>query len=251
MRKFIIAIFLLSQIIFAQSADKDFDEANALYRAEKFDLAAKKYESIVSQEKKHSSELYFNLANSYYKLNKIAPAIYNYEKALLIDPANDDARNNLVFAQKMMIDEFQEVQPAGFGEIVKSFTSIMDYDTWAWIAVFSAFAFLLCFCGYYFSATTLMKRIFFIAMTFAAVIILLTVVSAVLEKQRQKSDRPAIIFDGIVAVKGEPKQNASDAAVIHEGTKVHVLESLENWNHVRLPDGSDGWIPAAAMIELK
>ena len=45
-----------------------------------------------------SSELYFNLGNCYYKLNKVAPTIYNYEKALLLDPLNEDAKNNLVFA---------------------------------------------------------------------------------------------------------------------------------------------------------
>jgi hypothetical protein len=31
-----------------------------------------------------SAELYFNLGNSYYKLHKVAPAIYNFEENITI-----------------------------------------------------------------------------------------------------------------------------------------------------------------------
>ena len=79
MMKKIIFIFLLTtQVFFAQNG---FDKGNALYQKGKYEQAVTAYESVL-KTKEHSAELYFNLGNCYNKLNKVAPAIYNYEKAL-------------------------------------------------------------------------------------------------------------------------------------------------------------------------
>ena len=82
-----------------------FDQANSLYNNGKYDAAILTYESIL-ENNLHSSALYFNMANCYYKLNKIAPSIYYYEKALKLSPNDKDIQNNLSFAQQMTIDKF-------------------------------------------------------------------------------------------------------------------------------------------------
>ena len=232
------------------SGQNGFEKGNALYRKEKYAEAAQAYENVL-KTKKHSAELYFNLGNAYYKLNKVAPAIYNYEKALLLSPGDRDIENNLKFAHKMMIDEVKETPKVGFSKMLSDFTSNLSYNGWAWLAVSCAVLFLVFFCGYYFSATTLSKRLFFIAMIGLALVIVISVLSAVFEKNRYESERPAIVFASSAPVKSEPKANANDAVVLHEGTKVYVLESLDNWRRVELPDGSDGWMESSAIKEVK
>jgi tetratricopeptide (TPR) repeat protein len=239
-------ILLATQLFFGQG----FEKGNELYRKEKYAEAAAEYEKVL-HTKKESAELYFNLGNSYYKLNKVAPVIYNYEKALLLNPGDADIENNLKFAHKMMIDEVKEVPRAGFKKLIHDFTSACSYDCWAWIAVALAVTFLLAFCGYYFSGTTIYKRIFFIAMFVIALGIVLSILSAVFEKERNTNERPAIVFSGIASVKSEPKSSAADASVLHEGTKVYVLETLDNWKRVTLPDGSNGWMESEAIKEIK
>lgn len=251
MKKLVILILLACAPVFSQSAGKLFDEANELYRKDKFEEAAELYERIVSQKKVHSAAVYFNLANSYYKLNRIAPAVYNYERALLLDPSDADIRTNLGFAHKMMIDEVHETPVSGFGDIVSRFTSILSYNGWAVTAVAFSFLSLLLFCGYYFSGTTLSKRIFFVSMLIAALLLVVSIISAVFEKSRWENIRPAIVFEGIASVRSEPKPTASEGATIHEGTKVYVMDELDNWRRVRLPDGNDGWIEASAIKEIK
>jgi tetratricopeptide (TPR) repeat protein len=251
MKKTIWILLLLFGTAFAsQKEDAAFDRGNALYRQEKYADAAKSYESVLASGMQ-SAEVYFNLGNAYYKLNKVAPAVYNYEKALLLDPGNPRIENNLQFAHKMMIDEVREVPKAGFGKILGDFTSALTIDGWAWLAVLLAFAFLGAFCGYYFSGLTLYKRLFFIAMCVLAVAVLLSVFSAAMERGRQQKERPAIVFDGIAAVKTEPRTSASDATSVHEGTKVYVQETLDKWKRVTLPDGSDGWMDAGSIKEIK
>ena len=105
MKKLFFFLCMLSSTIFvAQTSTKAlFDNANLLYKDGKFEEAIKMYKEIEAKDS-ISSALYYNLGNSYYKLNKVAPTIYNYEKALLLDPLNKDAETNLEFARRMTID---------------------------------------------------------------------------------------------------------------------------------------------------
>ncbi len=247
MKKIVFIILLISQIIFAQSG---FEKGNALYQSGNYESAITAYESVISV-KKQSPELYFNLGNCYYKLNKVAPAIYNYEKALVLDPNNKEVLNNLKFAHKLQIDEIKEVPKVGFAKLLRDFTANFHYDSWAWISVGLAFLFLMFFLGYYFSQYTLYKRIFFIGMFVLVFLILISVLSAIFEKNHYQNERPAIVFAEVVSVKNEPKTSGSDVLILHEGTKVFVLETLDNWKKIQLTDGTEGWIENTAIKEVK
>lgn len=247
MKNVFYIIMLFTQLIWAQD---NFEAGNKLYRQDKFEEAAKAYENVL-KTKKHSAELYFNLGNAYYKLNKTAPAIYNYEKALLLNPGYSDAKNNLQFAQNMTIDEIKPVQQVGFGKIIHDFTASHTYDGWAKIAIGFSIIFLLFFIGYYFSAATLLKRIFFVGLFVALLGLVVSVASAIAEKSNYENDRPAIIFADRIGVKNEPKESADDAFVLHEGTKVQVIEVLDNWRKIQLVDEKEGWISKDAIKEIK
>lgn len=247
MKKSLLFFLLFVSMLSAQNG---FEKGNALYRKEQYAEAVTAYENVL-KTKKHSAELYFNLGNAYYKLNKVAPAIYNYEKALLLAPNDQDIKTNLRFAHKMMIDEVKEVPKVGFRKMVSDFTSVFSYNGWAWLAVSCAIGFLLFFCGYYFSGQTLVKRLFFFGMIVLALVILGSVFAAIFEKGRYESERPAIVFAAAASVKGEPKSSAAEEVVLHEGTKVYILESLDNWRKVELPDGATGWMESSAIKEVK
>jgi tetratricopeptide (TPR) repeat protein len=247
MNKLIFIFLLTTQFFFAQNG---FEKGNLLYQKGQYEAAISAYESVLNG-KQQSAELYFNLGNCYYKLNKVAPAIYNYEKALVFKPNDKEIQNNLKFAQKMTVDEIKEVPKVGFAKLLRDFTATFHYDCWAWIAVSLSTLFLLFFVGYYFSQITLSKRIFFIGMFVLVFLILISVLSAIFEKDHDQNERPAIIFAEIAEVKGEPKSSSSDVFVLHEGTKVYVKEVLDNWRKVELTDGSEGWIESSSIKEVK
>ncbi|TRX27935.1 tetratricopeptide repeat protein [Flavobacterium franklandianum] len=246
--KKIIFIFLLStQFFFAQDG---FEKGNDFYRKGKYEQAITEYESVLAG-KQHSAELYFNLGNCYYKLNKVAPAIYNYEKALVLNPNDAEITNNLKFAHKMQIDEIKVVPQVGFSKMVHDFTSVFHYNTWAGISVGLAILFLVFFIGYYFSQTVLSKRIFFIGMFVFLFLILISVSSAISEKNHFENDKPAIVFAEMVLVKSEPQGASTTVFTLHEGTKVFVLETLDSWKKIQLTDGTEGWIEKTAIKEVK
>ena len=143
MKKLVYLFLLISQAFFAQSG---FEAGNDLYKKGQYEQAIDAYSTVLNA-KKQSAELYFNIGNCYYKLNKVAPAIYNYEKALVLDPNNPDVLNNLKFAQKRTVDEIKVIPKVGFEKLLRDFTAIYDYDKWAWFAIGFSGLFLLGFIG--------------------------------------------------------------------------------------------------------
>jgi SH3-like domain-containing protein len=82
-------------------------------------------------------------------------------------------------------------------------------------------------------------------------LILLTVLSAIFEKSHFENERPAIVFAETAPVKSEPKSSSSDVFVLHEGAKVFLHETIENWVKIELTDGSEGWIQSSAIKSVK
>jgi tetratricopeptide (TPR) repeat protein len=245
--KRLLFFILLSQFIFAQSG---FENGNTLYKQGKYEEAISAYETIF-RSKKESSELYFNLGNCYYKLNKVGPTIYNFEKAILLNPENEQAKNNLELAQKMRIDDIQEIPKVGFARIFRAITSQFHYDTWAWISVGLGVLVLLLFSAFYFIEKSVVKRIFFSGMLVVLFVMLLSILASFFEKNQSNKDNPVIIFAEQTSLKFEAKPTSKDLKILHEGTKVFIESSKNNFKKVRLTDGTIGWIESETLKELK
>jgi tetratricopeptide (TPR) repeat protein len=246
MKKFFFIFILLFQCSFAQNA---FEQANQFYQKGNYQDAISNYESILTSGKQ-SAELYFNLGNCYYKLHKVAPSIYNFEKALQLNPNDDEIQTNLDFAKKTAVDDVKEIQKVGFNKLIQDFTSSYHFDTWAWIAIVLAFVFLGLFVGYYFSGTAFKKRIYFTGMFVVLVALVIAFASGMYEKNRISSEKTAIVFAEKANVKSEPKLSSPNAYVLHEGTKVYILESIANWKKIQLADETSGWIESESIKEL-
>jgi tetratricopeptide (TPR) repeat protein len=247
MKHLVYIVVFITSFGFAQSG---FEKGNVLYQKGQYEQAIQAYESVLDSHQQ-SAELYFNLGNCYYKLNKVAPSIYNYEKALVLAPEDADITNNLKFAQKLTIDEVKDVPKVGFAKLLRDFTGMYHFNTWAWISVVFGLLFLGFFIGYYFSPTTLSKRIFFIGMFVWIVLLLVSLGAAIFEKNHFVNERPAIVFAEITEVKSEPQKGSPATFILHEGTKVFVEETLGKWKKIQLTDGTEGWIEAVAIREVK
>ncbi len=247
-RLFYLFLFVTASV-FGTDISNPFIDGNVQYNNGKYEAAITSYESVLAKGQ-HSAELYFNLGNCYYKLHKVAPAIYNYEKALQLNPTDQEIQTNLNFAQKMTIDNIKIIPKVGFDKLISDFTSCFLYDTWAWIAVVFGFVFFSFFLGYYFSSIAFKKRLFFTGMFVVLLFILISVFSALFENQRKINEKSAIIFSETASLKGEPKASSTETILLHEGTKVYILESIANWKKVQLTDETLGWISDESIKEL-
>ena len=214
MRKITLLFVLFTGLLSAQTVDKLFAEANRAYKEAKYTEAIELYQKIEA-EGKVSSELYFNLGNSYYKLNKVAPTIYNYEKALQLDPLNEDAANNLVFAKRLTLDAIEELPKSFFQKLNENYLQKLSFNQWAIIVVIFSFVASILFLLFYFSVTSSRKRLYFVTSIISFLLLIISLVITYNQYNFSKNNINAIIFAEKAEVKNAPTLNSEDVFLLY------------------------------------
>ena len=244
--KLILLLLFAYSNAFAQSNSELFEQANELYRNEKYVKAIGLYEQIEASGLV-SSELYYNLGNSYYKINKVAPSIYNLEKALLLNPQNSDAANNLVFANRMTIDAIEVLPKTFFQNLEENIIQQLSFNQWAYISVSASILTCLFFLFFYFSYIPARKRTYFVISILSGLILIGSLLFTFKQFDTSISTIEAIVFDEKTSVKDAPLTSGQEVFEIHEGLKVMVLDEVDVWKKIKLSDGKTGWILAESL----
>lgn len=251
MKKLFFLLCILSTSFFvAQTNNKSlFEKANLNYKEGKYQAAIDIYQQIIVKDSV-SSELYFNIANAYYKLNSVANTIYYYEKALLLDPLNLDAANNLEFAKRMTIDNIEELPKTFLQKLEANYVQKLSYNQWATLAIVFSFLAATLFLLFYFSSLSGKKRVYFLTSMLSFFLLIVSVFISYNQYQKVTRTKTAIIFAPNVSVNNAPTINSDEIFVLHEGTKINILDTVDNWKKIKLADGKIGWISADKLKEL-
>ena len=228
-------------------ADSWFDEGNAAYNEGNYDQALDRYNAIVDSGLE-SASLYYNMGNTYYKMRDYPHAILFYEKALKLDPSNEEIRTNLEIANLAIVDKITPVPKSFIVKWRESLGSLFSADGWAWVSVAAFAILLLCLFAFLMSRRTGMRKAGFFIGLLAVLCLALSVCFAVQKQKDMKYQDEAIIMTPTVTVKSSPSENSVDLFVLHEGSKVRIMDSANNWNQIRIADGSVGWLQAENMI---
>jgi tetratricopeptide (TPR) repeat protein len=249
MKKTFFLLLLIANVVVAQSTEELFKDANELYKNEKIANAIELYKKIETQGMM-STELYYNLGNSYYKLNKVGPSIYYYEKALKLNPLNDDVRNNLVFAKRLALDNIEALPKTVFQKFSKNWLQKLSYNQWAIVVIVFSFLGSLLFLLYYFAHSPGKKRFYFATSILSFLLLLFSFLITYNQYSFAKSNKIAIVFVEKTKVRNAPTLNSEEVFTLHEGTKVIILDSVDDWKKIKLADGKLGWIIAEEIKEL-
>lgn len=246
-------ILMLAMIMalptFAQAQDNYVDSlwnsANQAYSEGRWADAAEGY-SLISDASLESAALWCNLGDAWYKDGNISKAILCYERALKVDPSYGDARFNLDFLNSQIQDRIEPVPELILKTWMRKISYMLDSDAWA-----------VCFLVL-FGLTLAMLLLFLLAPSlsgrrtgfFTALATLLLSIGALSFSIWQKSEYTkadaAIVMRPVSSVKSSPSYEAAkDLFVLHEGTKVKVIDSVGSWNNIELADGRQGWIPSS------
>jgi tetratricopeptide (TPR) repeat protein len=246
MKKILFLLVCISHFTSAQTSEELFATGNTFYKEGKIELALESYLKIEAQGN-ISSELFFNLGNCYYKLNKVAATIYNYERALQLDPLNQDAANNLVFAKRLTIDRIEELPKSVFEKLNKEYLQKISYNQWAIISCVLSLLTAIFFLSFYFSYSSSKKRFFFTSSILCIILFFISLSITYHQYNYSKEAVFAIIFAEKTTVKNEPTSNSEEIFTLHEGTKVKVLDTVDDWKKIKLVDGKIGWLLATEI----
>jgi len=250
MKNLIVLLLMLFSFTAGAQNDALFNRATTFYNEGEYEKASENYFKII-ENGEHSAAVYYNIGNCYYKLNQIAPSIYYYEKALLLKPNDREIKNNLAYAQNMTLDAFEPLPETSLSKLYKNITGLLSFDQWSYASVFFVFLFILAYILFYYLRYSSHKRIAFIASITSLFIAVFCFVLALVQFRDFEAEIPAIVFSEELIVKSEPNNRSSQAFLLHEGTKVYVLDELDDWKKIELKDGKTGWVPSNEIKLLK
>lgn len=258
-----IVLLLVSVCTFAQADSTQVDnaftqtptviatkaQADSAYINNDFANAVYLYEQILANQGE-SADIYYNLGNSYYKMEHIAKAIVNYEKALVLNPGNGDIRFNLELAQSKTVDKVTPMSEVFLVAWFKDLTNTMSEQGWAKTGITTFILMLLCLTLYFFSKKIALKKVGFISAVCLLLVCILSNVFASIQKNEAQSHSTAIIMAPSVTVKSTPNNGGTDLFILHEGHKVNIKDNtMKEWKEIQLEDGNAGWVPTS-VIEI-
>ena len=188
-----------------------------------------------------SAEVYFNLGNVYFKIGQIPNAILYYEKSKKLNPQDEDMLNNLQMANLKTTDKVESKPELAVTTWWETVLNISTVDEWGKKSIYLSFLSLAVFILFIVSKG-LIKRLSFFGGIGIFGISLLFYLLAQQQKSLQSSDQYGIIFTPSVTVKSAPEEDGTKIFVIHEGTKVQVIENSGEWSRIALMNGNKGWI---------
>jgi tetratricopeptide (TPR) repeat protein len=252
MKKIIFAINIIwmvsPSILSAQiNVENIFSQANELYNKGSYIEAINNYKEIIKNDF-HSAELYYNLGNAYYRLDSIASSVYYYEKALQLNPNDRETIDNLELINKTLVDEIDPITIPLIESILNRVSNIFYFETWGYISIFFSFLIVALFLSYYFANSSRVKRLTFVLLCISSIFMLVSLINGNKGYNNYINNEYAVIYSYETDLKTEPNYRSETLFMLHEGTKIQVLENYNNWIKIRLVNGQVGYIQ---LIDVK
>jgi predicted membrane protein len=150
----------------------------------------------------------------------------------------------------MTIDAIEFLPESQLAQLKKRLFNSLSFNSWSIFTVVLLWVFVGLFLGYLLFNSTQLKRSFF----FSSLGVLLLFSGSFLItfsiNQQEKNTQFAILFSNQIDIWSEPNQQGELLFTLHEGTKVQLLDDLEEWQKIRISNGSEGWINNASLRAL-
>jgi len=246
-RSLIITLYLIPSFGFAANYTGELNSASENYKAGQYEKAISAYESIVAKGYQ-SAELYFNLGNCYYKSNKFPMAIVNFERALKLNPNDEDIIFNLQLANTHVVDKI-DIMPEFFLNTWKqSFLKIMNSNQWAIVSMVCFIIGLGLLLLFFLTQKSMLRRFSFWIGILIIAISLLSFNNSRKQKNIALKEPDAIVTTPSVVVRSSPDDSGTEIFLVHEGLKIKVVQNQDQWSEIKLSDGNKGWVKTTDFV---
>jgi tetratricopeptide (TPR) repeat protein len=245
------AILIITTVLFALSGysqeknnpglDEMWSSGNENYSKGHFEEALSDYMRI-AQLGYLSEPLMYNIANCHFKMKRWGKSILYYERALKINPGNRDVQNNLKLAREFTVDKIEELPEFILNTWVRNINYLLSSDGWSYLSLlFFSVTILLLLNFRYGPSSGIRKLSFFLSMTSLLTAIIFTIFAWNQKHSYHKRDS-GIVMMPVSTVRSSPDASGNTLFILHEGTKIELIDKLGNWRRIELADGRQGWI---------
>ena len=213
---------------------------NKAYMDGAYDKAVEEYSAIL-EGGEYSMELYYNLANAYFKMEKIGKAILYYNKALRIAPSQEDVLHNLAIAETRTKDKITAVPEFFLHRWMRVVRNSVSCNAWGALSLLF-FALILTFALLFLLASRLgVRKAGFYGALCSLLLFVATTAFAISSRNDILTADEAVVMSSAISVKSSPDRSATDLFVLHEGTKLRIVAEFDEWVEVVIADGKKGW----------
>ncbi len=249
----IVLLFAMICFVFSNSDAsaplQQFENANKAYRSGDYPKATQLYEALISSGQ-HSSEIYFNNGNGYYKMQNFPSAILNYERAKRIDPLDEDLNYNLKIAYANTVDKIEPIPLLFYERWGNAFLLSFRPSTWSWIAIVFLWISLAFGIWYLFAQTISTKKSSFLTGSCTLILALLIFALASCSHKKNYGQKSAIVMDANTYIKSSPDIKSTNLFMLHGGTKIEVLDEASGWKKIRIANGNSGWVEGKSVAVI-
>jgi len=231
------------------ASSKIYREANMAYQKLDYELSVRLYEQIL-KGKAVSPEVFYNLGNAYFKTGNTPKAILNYERALRINPDDEDASFNLKMASLKVVDKIENVPEIFYKKWINRIASSMPSGTWTVMLIMLIWIMFAVAALYVTASNVSRKKISFVVLVIVLLLSGVTTLLAAKSHAVSNVDEYAIIMSSSVYIKSSPADSGNDLFILHEGTKVQLLDELNEWKKIRIANGSVGWLKVTEIEKI-
>lgn len=259
MKKYLAILLLLFVGLHASAQIQFIADADKAYMNSDYARALELYRQALATDGA-SSQLYYNIANTYYRLGEPGNAVLYYKKSLKLDPSNADARANYSFVKTKLVDN-QEESTTWTRKVSENVMFAMSPNAWAVISLIFLALFLASL-GFYIlgESVAVRKLAFFGGFGLLALTVLCTIV-AFKTASLASSDKEAVIITPTVVlstVPRVPQDKAEQAFTLHEGAIVEIVDSLAVpadtlnplWLEIKVNNTHRAWISNADLRRI-
>lgn len=252
MKKILIYTVLLLVSVVATASNgslERWESGNKAYIDGDYKKAVEEYRAIIDGGE-YSAELYYNLANAYFKQEKIGEAILYYNKALSLAPAEEDIRHNLSLAEAKTKDKINAIPEFFLSRWIRTMRSSMSCTAWSILSLLS-FALVLAFGVLFLLASNIkIRKVGFYCALCMVLFFIATTSFAVSSRNDMLTHDEAVVMASAISIKSSPDRSATDLFVLHEGTKVTILSQMDEWCEISIADGKKGWVESKNIEEI-
>ena len=243
---FIISVLFVYVGLSANNNNEQISKANQFYHKAQYNEALQIYKKVL-ESGVESSELYYNIGNDFYKLGNNTSAILYFEKAKKLAPGDASIEHNLAVANLKVVDKIEILPQFILYRWLNKIEDFLFVDQWAIFVIIFFIIFLVSLFFFIFTRIVFVKKLSFGFMIFFLIVTISSFVITEMQYSRIKNNKEAIVFSPSVTIKSSPDEKSTDLFILHEGTKVKLIDNIGEWTEIKMPNGTVGWLKITSL----